>query len=160
MLRATLPLIDRWTRLGSLHEGLDPAGPDAAEETIVGPYIFLRGVRLHRDALDGTSRARACRASPGRCRTLPDGRVAARVMPADLLDRLDLPAARTPTCGWTARSPPETLPATMATAYRTPPTGRVCLVLGAGNASSIGPLDAIHKLFVEQPGRRPQARTR
>ena len=38
----------------------------------------------------------------------------------------------------------------MATAWTTPPPGRVCLVLGAGNASSIGPLDAIHKLFVEQ----------
>jgi hypothetical protein len=42
------------------------------------------------------------------------------------------------------------LPTTMASAYRTPPPGRVALVLGAGNASSIGPLDAIHKLFVEQ----------
>ena len=42
------------------------------------------------------------------------------------------------------------LPASMAAAWRTPPPGRVCLVLGAGNASSIGPLDAIHKLFVEQ----------
>ena len=80
VLRATLPLIDRWTRLGSLHEGLDPAGRDAAEETIVGPYIFLRGVRLHRDALDGIIRTGVPRI-PGGVRTLPDGRVVARVMP-------------------------------------------------------------------------------
>ncbi len=37
----------------------------------------------------------------------------------------------------------------MAAAYRNPPPGRVCLVLGGGNASSIGPLDVINKLFVE-----------
>jgi len=37
----------------------------------------------------------------------------------------------------------------MATAHRTPPRGRVCLVLGAGNASSIAPLDVLHKVFVE-----------
>ena len=29
------------------------------------------------------------------------------------------------------------------------PEGRVSLVLGAGNVASIGPLDVIHKLFVE-----------
>ena len=38
----------------------------------------------------------------------------------------------------------------MAEAYRTTPPGRVALVLGAGNASSIGPLDVIHKLVVER----------
>ena len=148
VLRATLPLIDRWTRLGSLHEGLDPAGPDAAEETIVGPYIFLRGVRLHRDALDGIIRTGVPRI-PGGVRTLPDGRVVARVMPTDLLDRLAY--LRVHADVWMDRAvTAETLPSTMAVAYRTPPKGRVCLVLGAGNASSIGPLDTIHKLFVEQ----------
>jgi acyl-CoA reductase-like NAD-dependent aldehyde dehydrogenase len=148
VLRATLPLIDRWTRLGSLHEGLDPAGRDAAEETIVGPYIFLRGVRLHRDALDGIIRTGVPRI-PGGVRTLPDGRVVARVMPTDLLDRLAY--LRVHADVWMDRTvTAETLPGTMAVAYRTPPKGRACLVLGAGNASSIGPLDAIHKLFVEQ----------
>ena len=41
------------------------------------------------------------------------------------------------------------VPATMAIAYSRPDAGGVCLVLGAGNVSSIGPLDVIHKLFVE-----------
>jgi acyl-CoA reductase-like NAD-dependent aldehyde dehydrogenase len=148
VLRASLPLIDRWTRLGSLHEGLDPAGPDAAEETIVGPYIFLRGVRLHREALDGIIRSGLPRI-PGGVRTLPDGRVVARVVPSDWLDRVAY--LRMHADVWMDRSvTAESLPSTMATAYRTPPKGRVCLVLGAGNASSIGPLDTIHKLFVEQ----------
>ncbi|HYO41631.1 MAG TPA: hypothetical protein VES19_00400, partial [Candidatus Limnocylindrales bacterium] len=148
VMRATLPLINEWTRLGSLHEVLDPTGQDAAEETIVGPYILLRGLRLHRDAVasiirDGTPRI------PGGARVLANGRVAARVMPHDLLDRvayLRMHADVWMEPGVTL----DELPQTMATAWRTPPPGRVCLVLGAGNASSIGPLDAIHKLFVEQ----------
>jgi hypothetical protein len=31
VLRATAAVTDRWTDLGSRHEGLDPAGPDGAE---------------------------------------------------------------------------------------------------------------------------------
>jgi acyl-CoA reductase-like NAD-dependent aldehyde dehydrogenase len=148
VLRATEPLIGAWTRIGSLHEGLDPDGPNAAEETIVGPYVFMRGVRLHRRAVEGIIRTGTPRI-PGGVRTLPDGRVAARVMPADWLDAfayLGMTADVWMEPGVTA----ETLPGTMASAWRTPRPGRVCLVLGAGNASSIGPLDAIHKLFVEQ----------
>ena len=147
VMRATLPLIDRWTRLGSLHEGLDPAGRDAAEETIVGPYVFLRGVRLHRAALDAIAEHGVPRI-PGGVRTLSDGRVAARVMPADTLDRFAY--LRVAADVWMDASVTKgSLPFTMASAYRTVPPGRVCLVLGAGNASSIGPLDVIHKLFVE-----------
>ena len=138
---------DRWTELGSLHEGLDPTGVDAAEEAIVGPYIFMRATRFHRDALRDIARGGIPRI-PGGARTLPDGRVAARVMPTGLFDRVSY-------IGFTADVlmqdgvTLENLPETMAVAYRTPPPGRVCLVLGAGNASSIGPLDVIHKLFVE-----------
>jgi len=147
VMRSTLPLINEWTRLGSLHEGLDPAGPDAAEETIVGPYILLRGLRLHRDAVAGIVRTGLPRI-PGGARVLPNGRVAARVMPHDPLDRVAY--LRMHADVWMDPSLRlEDLPGTMASTWRRPPPGRVCLVLGAGNASSIGPLDAIHKLFVE-----------
>ncbi len=147
VIRVTLPLAARWTELGSIHEGVSPAGPDAAEEAIVGPYIFLRATRYHRRALLDIARDGVPRI-PGPVRTLPDGTVTARVMPADPIDRLFYIGTEADVWmepGVTA----ESLPSTMAGAYRTPPPGRVCLVLGAGNASSIGPLDVIHKLFVE-----------
>ena len=147
VLRATQPLIGRWTRLGSIHEGLDPDGPDAAEETIVGPYVFMRGVRFHRRALDQVARHGLPRI-PGPVRTLAGGQIAAGVMPGDRLDMLTylgLTAEVRMLPGVTEAS----LPDTMAEAYRTPPPGRVALVLGAGNASSIGPLDVVHKLVVE-----------
>ena len=87
VLRATAAVADRWTDLGSRHEGLDPDGPDGAEEAMVGPYIFLRGVRLHRDALRDIAR-HGRPAIPGPVRTLPDGRVTAQVFPGDLVDRV------------------------------------------------------------------------
>ena len=120
---------------------------DAAEETIVGPYVFMRGVRLHRRALDDIARRGRPRI-PGPVRTLADGRVAARVMPSDPFDALTY--LRLTADVWMTPDVTEaSLADTMAEAHRTPPPGRVALVLGAGNASSIGPLDVIHKLIVE-----------
>ncbi len=147
ILVETLAVAGRWTELAARHEGLDPASPAAAEEGIVGPYIFLRGARLHRDALATIARGARPRI-PGGTRRLADGRIAARVMPVDLVDRAtylgtvaDVRLVRSVTL--------ESLPDTMASAHRLPPPGRVCLVLGAGNASSIAPLDVLHKVFVE-----------
>ncbi|HEY4753139.1 MAG TPA: aldehyde dehydrogenase family protein, partial [Candidatus Limnocylindrales bacterium] len=138
---------DRWSELACLHEGLDPAAPEAAEESTVGPYVFLRGTRLMRDALRDIDRHGRPHI-PGGARRLRDGRVAARVMPTDVIDRVTY--LGTTADVWMDREVTlETLPDTMATAYQTPPPPRVCLVLGAGNASSIGPLDVVHKLFVE-----------
>jgi hypothetical protein len=147
VMRATIPVADRWTELASLNEGLAPDGPDAAEEGIVGPYIFLRAVRFHRDAVRQIARDGHPRI-PGAVRELPSGRVAARVMPTGLFDYLTYPGTTADV--WMERGvSADDLHATMAVNYRTPPPGRVCLVLGGGNASSIGPLDVVHKLFVE-----------
>lgn len=147
VLRETVAVADRWTELASRHEGLDPAGPASAEEGIVGPYVFLRGARLHRDALVAIAR-HGRPTIPGGARLLPDGRVAARVMPVDLADRMTY--LGTTADVWMDRSVTlDSLPGTMATAHRAAPAGRVCLVLGAGNASSIAPLDVLHKVFVE-----------
>lgn len=147
VMRATLAVADRWTRLACEHEGLDPDGPDSAEEAIVGPYIFTRGARLLRDAIRDIDRRGRPRI-PGGARLLADGRVAARVMPAGLVDRLAY--LGTTADVWMDRGLAlDALPATMASIHRTLPPPRVCLVLGAGNASSIGPLDVLHKVFVE-----------
>jgi acyl-CoA reductase-like NAD-dependent aldehyde dehydrogenase len=147
VIAATLAVADEWTELASRHEGLDPAGPESSEESIVGPYIFIRGARLLRNALRDIARSGRPRI-PGGARRLADGRVAARVMPASLIDRLAY--LGTSADVWMERGVTlDELPSTMATAYRTPPPARVALVLGAGNASSIGPLDVLHKLFVE-----------
>ncbi len=151
VIRATVDVADAWIRLSAQHEALDPDSADAAEEGIVGPYLFIRGVRLHRQALADIVRFGRPRI-PGPVRTLPNGQVAARVFPVDRWDNLLFLGS----VGDVWMEPGVTLDGladTQAEAYTspdgTPPAGRVCLVLGAGNASSIGPLDIIHKLFVE-----------
>ena len=145
--QATLAVADRWAELASIHEGLDPVSQASAEEGIVGPYLFLRGVRLQRRAIADIARSGRPRI-PGGIKTLPGGRVAARVMPVDAPDRL-MYIGTTADVWMDASVTAASLPDTMAVNYRTPPPGRVALVLGAGNASSIGPLDVIHKVFVE-----------
>ena len=125
-------------------EGLDAA--EEAEETIAGPYLVLRELRLLRAALRGIERGGAPRI-PGPVVTRPDGRVSARVVPFDRFDRIMYPAVTAEVWmepGVTA----DQLAATQAMAYRQPGDGRVCLVLGGGNVSSIGPLDALDRLFV------------
>ena len=147
LLAAGLASAERWVDLAARAEGLDPNEPAAAEEAIAGPYLYLRGLRLHRDALRQVATASLPRI-PGRVRTRPDGRVTARVMPSGLIDRLMWLGVTADV--WMEPGVTEVdLPATMAVAYRSPDAGGVCLVLGAGNVSSIGPLDVVHKLFVE-----------
>lgn len=147
VLEATVSVAARWSELASRHEGLDPDSPDASEEAIVGPYVFARGARLLRNAIRDIDR-HGHPAIPGGARRLADGRVAARVMPAGLSDRV-LYLGTTADVWMDREVGLDELPATMASHYRTPPEPRVCLVLGAGNVSSIGPLDVLHKLFAE-----------
>jgi len=147
LLAAGVAAAPDWIELSARSEGIEPDDPVAAEEAIAGPYLYLRSVRLHRGALRQI--AKSGRPSiPGEVRTRPDGRVTAQVMPVDLIDRLTWLGVTADVWMELGVSAAD-VPAGMARAYAAPDAGGVCLVLGAGNVSSIGPLDVIHKLFVE-----------
>ncbi len=139
---------DEWVAASLLHKGLDPGESASGEEWIAGPMIALRNIRVLRDALADVARHGAPRI-PGPIWTRPDGRVAAEVFPASLWDRLFYTGVTAEVWmqpGVTA----STLGGTQAVAYRAASgESRVTLVLGAGNVSSIGPLDTVYKLFVE-----------
>jgi hypothetical protein len=147
LVRDVAAVADRWVASCVEAKDLDPAEPSSAEEAIVGPYLVLRYLRFLRTSLRGIERAGAPRI-PGPVTTRPDGRVVARVFPADRFDRLMYLGVSGDVWMAPGVSAAE-LPATQAVAYRRPDAGAVCLVLGAGNVSSIGPLDALGKLFVE-----------
>jgi acyl-CoA reductase-like NAD-dependent aldehyde dehydrogenase len=136
-----------WVEASLLHKGIDPASPASAEEWIAGPYITLRNVRLLRNAVADIARSGTPRI-PGRVRTRRDGRVAAPVFPASVWDRVFYRAV-TAEVWMQPGVRAEGLADTQAVAYRNGAIGEVALVLGAGNVSSIGPLDALYKLFVE-----------
>ncbi len=162
---ASLPLLERidllrqlrksfaavaepWAAACQRAEGLPADDPRGGEEWIVGPYFVLRNLRLLQSALTSLS-VHGVPRIPGPVRRLADGRAAAQVFPFDLYDRIFYPGVS----GEVWMQPgvtPETLASTQAIALREElPRGRVALVLSAGNVSSIGPMDALYKLFVD-----------
>jgi acyl-CoA reductase-like NAD-dependent aldehyde dehydrogenase len=118
------------------------------EEWSTGPYLMIKQLRQFRTALEDI-RTRGVPRIPGPVKTRPDGQVTAQVFPQTTYDKLffgGLTAEVWMEPGVTATD----LPKTQAVVYANKDhPGKVALVLGAGNVSSIGPLDALYKLFVE-----------
>ncbi|HEV2238493.1 MAG TPA: aldehyde dehydrogenase family protein, partial [Ktedonobacterales bacterium] len=138
---------ERWVAAGVQAKGLDPRADVAGEEWAIGPYPVLRNMRLLREALGDIARTGRPRI-PGPVTTRPDGQVVARVFPATTADKVFFTGVSAEVWMQPGVTTAE-LPATQATIYHQPHAGRVALVLGAGNVSSIGPMDALYKLFVE-----------
>jgi hypothetical protein len=140
---------ERWVAVSLQAKGIAPGEPTAGEEWITGPYLVLRNLRLLRRSLADIA-ARGRPEIPGRVTTRPDGQVVARIFPADLWDRI-LYRGFTADVWMEPGVTLQQLPAAQAPAYREGGGGgKVVLVLGAGNLSSIAPMDALYKLFVEK----------
>lgn len=137
----------RWVAACLQAKGLSAQAPAAGEEWATGPYALLKHLRQLRSSLSDIARYGSPRI-PGPVRAVADGQVVAQVFPQTGYDRIfysGVTAEIWQQPGVTV----EGLPQTMAVAYRQKPAGKVALVLGAGNVSSIGPMDALYKLFVE-----------
>lgn len=130
-------------------KGIDPRSPRAGEEWIGGPYVTSRVLRLLIDSLDRLRRRGGLQIPPSRLRVRGDKRLAVEVFPHDVYDRALYAGFRAEV--WMQPGVDRSnLGDHVASFYRRPhPAGGVALVLGAGNVASIGPLDVIHKLFVE-----------
>ena len=138
-----------WAATSSRNKGLDLDHPVAGEDWVTGPYATLEGINAYLRTLkdmDGRGFLKALR-----MRRLPGGQTAVRVMPTSLLERLLLPGVTAEV--WMQHGEtPGTIRSKAASLYQTPEAERrsaVALVLGAGNISSIAPLDVLHKLLVE-----------
>ena len=134
----------RWAEVGARIKGLAAEDVLAGEEWLAGIMPTVRNARLLAEALrEGGAR------KPPLVRTRPDGQVVARVHPATLMERLMftgvtadvwIEKGKLPTQGAIYRAKKE---------GKDERAGRVCLVLGGGNVSSIPPMDVLYKLFVE-----------
>jgi len=131
---------DRWVRALCDVKKI-PAGDNLeGEEWVAGPVAVVRNLRLFVEALRANGQP-----APVSTTTRPDGRTVCRIFPTGFYDKMMLGGV---TCDvWIEPGKP----ASQGAIYRgeTPHQGRVCLVLGAGNVSSIGPMDVLYKLFVE-----------
>jgi acyl-CoA reductase-like NAD-dependent aldehyde dehydrogenase len=141
--RDFLAVSERWAAASAAAFAL----PDTGETSLTGPYFVLRNLRLLDKALAGIEAGGAPRI-PGPVRRRADGQVVARVFPQDVYDRLFYGGVTAEVWMQPGVTPAD-LAATQAVAYRRQDAGGVALVLGAGNVSSIGPMDALYKLFVE-----------
>lgn len=133
-----------WVRAACEAKGIDPSSPRAGEEWLGGPMTTVRNLRLLAEAMRAEGEP-----ALGKIDARPDGQLVAQVFPASALDAV-LWAGVTGEV-WIEPG----MPATQGRIYRekrgagAAPKGRLSLVLGAGNVASIGPMDALYKLFVE-----------
>ena len=134
-----------WARSAAVAKGIDPDSHLSGEDWGTGPYFVLRNLQLLHTTL--TDIAATGRPQPPRMRT-EGARVVVDVVPADRLDRVVHSGLRAE--AWLL--PGVTLDqarARMGRSYRIDHEREpgVAVVLGAGNVSSIGPMDALYQLF-------------
>lgn len=139
---------DAWIAAACEAKGL-PLGTFAAgEELFAGIGVFARlaqqlRMTMHELAHDGRPKI------PGPIRHVPGGRLAVQVVPRTTWDKVLFAKLRGEVWMQPGVSHDELLEGQGA-AYRDPEAHRgVCVVLGAGNVASLGPNDALSKLFCE-----------
>jgi len=129
--RCVTAVAEEWAARGARAKGFGDGRELVAEERLMGPWVVLRHLRLYRKAL---SHPPVPRRAPQ-----PDGRTAVRVLPAAPGDRLLFPFHEAVSRLGRDGAPPR----------RRRGPGGVAVVLGAGNVSSIPPLDVLWQLLAE-----------
>jgi acyl-CoA reductase-like NAD-dependent aldehyde dehydrogenase len=134
-IEGCLSVADDMVDAGCRAKGLDPGSPAAVEEWLSGPVPVIRNLRLLAERLSGRTRRGAVATLPA----MQPGQSRVRVFPRDRFDRLFYPGVTIDV--WLDTPEPRRVPRD--------PVGAVVLVLGAGNVASIGLMDLLYKLFVE-----------
>ena len=148
LIRDTLAASERWVEAGVAAKGITPGTPQEGEEWLGGPMVVIRNLRLLVKSLRDIEEKGAPQL-PGPVRQLPNGQTVAKVFPASIFDTLLFTGFEAEIWMQPGVTPAD-LASTQGVIYRGPKSDpKVALVLGAGNVSSIGPMDALYKLFVE-----------
>lgn len=130
---------DAWAKASCRAKGIDLNSPVAGEEWVAGPVATLLNLRQLVAALEAKGQPK-----PIAIAHRPDGQAIAHVFPDKWMDRL---------LWWGFKAEVWIEPGQLTTQglmyQEPPPAGKVALVLGAGNISSISAMDALYKLFVD-----------
>jgi aldehyde dehydrogenase (NAD(P)+) len=130
-------------------KGIPLNAPVAGEEWVAGPALTLRNIRLLIRTMREIHKGSAPLLREKTLRDLPHGAVAVRVTPSDGFDTALYGGMSAET--WLqpgiARSQVKDHQASFY--KKRDPEGRVSLILGAGNVSSIPPMDILYKMFVD-----------
>ncbi len=142
-----LRIAERSVRAACEAKGIPIGTPMEGEEWATGPWSVVRQLRLVAESLDAL--ARTGNTPVGPVGQSPDGRLTARVFPANRIDGV-LFSGIVVEVRFQAGIDEASMHATRAGYYRgSPRPGRTVLVLGAGNIAAIPAMDVITKLFNE-----------
>lgn len=145
--RKTYAVAEPWVKAAVKAKGLEDQPERSVEEWLGGPWAVLLLVNELVKTLDYVDKGQARPLK--KVRTLPSGQVVVDVFPLSATDRLLFHGMR----GEIRFEPgvtPANLVETMATSYKqAASTGKVALVLGAGNVACIAVVDVLHKLYTE-----------
>ncbi len=149
LLRTTMDRLaevaEAWVRDGARAKGIPP---EHGEEWLTGPNPTMRNLRLLVRTLEKVQGGQPI-LEESQVRTRPDGRVEARVFPGDAIDGAlfsGFTVSQLMMPGLTAADARQKA----ASFYqKKDPEGGVSLILGAGNVSSIPPMDALTKMIGE-----------
>jgi len=139
-METTLAVADDWAATACKIKGYEPGSNGHGEEYLGGTLAVMRNLRLFAEALDANGQP-----SLPKTWTRDDGQWVARVFPQSLLDAALFTGI---TCDVWIEPGKEP---TQGAIYRGvgKGDGGVSVVLGAGNQSSIPPMDVLYKLVVD-----------
>jgi aldehyde dehydrogenase (NAD(P)+) len=145
-----LPVAEAWATTAARKKGITDGSPLVGEEWLSGPYAVLGYCNQMMQTLSQVEGKRHLDSVP--VRELSNGQVAARTLPHTFWDALLLSGVTAEVWmqpGVTRANLKDHCASTYdakSSAYK---TGKLALVLGAGNIAAIAPLDVFQKLFVE-----------
>lgn len=138
----------RWVEASREAKGISTEAPAVGEEWAAGVWPVVKQLRQLRQALVDIATVGQPKI-PGPVTTRPGEQVVAQVFPQSVYDKVFFGGV-TAEIWMEPGVTQEKLSSTQAAIYKDKNhEGKVALVLGAGNVASIGPLDIIYKLFLE-----------
>jgi len=150
-LAGTRAIATEWVKAACQAKGISFDAPVAGEEWLAGPALTLRNIRLLARSLAEVRESGAPKLNASHVRELGDGGIGVRVLPNDGFDAALYGGFSAETWLKAGTQRADVLGgAHQASFYRKKdPEGGVSLVLGAGNVSSIPPMDILYKMFVD-----------
>ena len=149
MKETLMPQARAWVSTAAQKKGIPADSPLVGEEWLSGPYACMSALNLYIETV-GAQPGKAYLAQLAQ-RELPGGQLAVKVFPHTLMERL-LAGGVTAEVWMEPGVTASNLASNTAAAYSQPDasrSGKVALVLGAGNVAAIAPLDVLYKLLVQ-----------
>ena len=144
----TIEVAKDWAEVANQAKSIPNDSPLSGEEWASGPWALIYGVESMVETLKALDKGE----NPpiGKIRSRPDGQLVANIFPYNIYHRLLLSGIRAEV--WMQKTVNENnFNDHIAQVYKlNSQNGHISLILGAGNVSSIAPLDVLDRLFAHQ----------